>query len=129
MNLTGTEYTNINDFLPSSDKNRQQKVSAESSSELLDMAKFNDLLEAQGVDGIKINKEAATSSKHMNQPDFVKNMCYTTEEFFRTFGPKQHYQGKWCSMAELIDLWKMGRLKLEFSDEDLQEMGKQRSKQ
>lgn len=109
MILTNMTNTTISGFLPVPDKSRHQKESTENS--------FTQIIQENGI---VIDKEAACSP-NMNQPDFVKNMCYTTEDFFRTFAPKTHYQGKWCSMAELIDLWKNGCLKLTFTDEDLRE--------
>lgn len=62
----------------------------------VDMDKFNDFLETRVVDGVpnylnvyetgvNIDTEAAGYSKYMNLPDFVKNMCYTSEEAFETF--------------------------------------------
>lgn len=62
----------------------------------IDMDKFNDFLDTRVVDGVpnylnvyetgvNIDTEAAGYSKYMNLPDFVKNMCYTSEEAFETF--------------------------------------------
>lgn len=62
----------------------------------VDMNQFNDFLETRVVDGVpnylnvyesgvNIDTEAAQYSKYMNLPDFVKNMCYTSEEAFETF--------------------------------------------
>lgn len=62
----------------------------------IDMNKFNDFLETRVVDGVpgylnvyetgvNIDSEAARYSKYMNLPDFVENMCYTSEEAFQTF--------------------------------------------
>lgn len=62
----------------------------------IDMDKFNDFLDTRVVDGVpnylnvyengvNIDKESAQYSKYMNLPDFVKDMCYTSEEAFRTF--------------------------------------------
>lgn len=57
---------------------------------------YDNFLETRVVDGVPnylnayetgmtINTKAAGYSKYMNQPDFVKNMCYTSEEAFQTF--------------------------------------------
>lgn len=62
----------------------------------VDMNKFNEFLETRVVDGVpnylnvyetgtNIDIESAQYSKYMNLPDFVKNMCYTSEEAFETF--------------------------------------------
>ena len=104
MILTNTADTNINHFLAQSGKDHYQKADAENSFSQIMQGKFNDFVNVQ-ENGVSINKEAA-SSPQMEQPDFVKKICYTDEDFFRTFAPMTHYQGKWCSMGELIDLWK-----------------------
>lgn len=119
MILTNTADTNINHFLAQSGKDHYQKADAENSFSQIMQGKFNDFVNVQ-ENGVSINKESA-SSPQMEQPDFVKKICYTDEDFFRTFAPMTHYQGKWCSMGELIDLWKSGNLKLTFSPEDLLE--------
>lgn len=61
----------------------------------IDMDKFNNFLETRVTDGVpnylnvyengvNINAEAAQYSKYMNLPDFVKDICYTSEEAFAT---------------------------------------------
>lgn len=62
----------------------------------VNMDKFNNFVETRVIDGVpnylnvyetgvNIDTEAAQYSKYMNLPDFVKNMCYTSEEAFETF--------------------------------------------
>ena len=62
----------------------------------VDMDKFNDFLETRVTDGmpnylnvyetgVNIDIKAVQYSKYMNLPDFVKNMCYTSEEALETF--------------------------------------------
>lgn len=109
MILTNMTNTTIAGFLPVPGKSQHQKESAENT--------FSQMIQENGM---VLDKEAACSP-NMKQPDFVKKICYTDEDFFRTFAPKTHYQGKWYSMGELIDLWKTGNLKLTFNPEDLLE--------
>ncbi len=70
----------------------------------IDMDKFNNFLETRvnnGVPnylnvhktGVNIDKQSAQYSKYMNQPDFVKKICYSAEEAFRTlFGMEMYPQ-------------------------------------
>lgn len=62
----------------------------------MDVNKFKDFWEERVVDGVPnylnvyetgatIDAGAEQYSKYMNLPDFVKNMCYTSEEAFQTF--------------------------------------------
>ena len=74
----------------------------------IDMDNFNEFLAERVVSGVPnylnvnengavIDKQAAGYSKYMNQPDFVKDMCYTLEEVLEKFKPHKEDVNKKAS--------------------------------
>ena len=97
----------------------------------LDMDKFNDFLDTRVVDGVpnylnvyetgvNIDAEAAQYSKYMNLPDFVKNMCYTSEEAFETFFKNRRVDESHQPAHEVIDMNHLDR----YYAKHLNEMGR-----
>lgn len=80
----------------------------------IDMDKFNNFLDTRVVDGVpnylnvyesgvNIDAESAQYAKYMNLPDFVKNMCYTSEEAFETFFRHRNVNEKKQPIHEVMD--------------------------
>lgn len=80
----------------------------------VDVNNFNVFLDTRVVDGVpnylnvyetgvNIDRESAQYSKYMNLPDFVKNMCYTSEEAFETFFRHRRVDGNKQPTHEVID--------------------------
>lgn len=83
-----------------------------------DMDGFNEFLDTRVVsgvpnylnvheDGVSVDKKAAGYSKYMNQPDFVKNICYSLEEMLEKFKPNKVDGDKKVSHT-VVDLNDMG---------------------
>ncbi len=81
----------------------------------IDMNKFNDFLETRVKDGVpdylnvyetgvNIDKGSFQYSKYMNLPDFVKNMCYTSEEAMETFFRHRKVSENKQPTHEVIDM-------------------------
>lgn len=84
-------------------------------SDQVDMDKFNNFLDTRVFDGVpnylnvyesgvNIDTESAQYSKYMNLPNFVKNMCYTSEEAFETFFRHRKVNGNKQPAHEVVDM-------------------------
>lgn len=97
-----SQYEKVMSYLQSLDSQNNLRFACHENfwqdflSDQINMNKFNDFLETRVVDGVpnylnvyetgvNIDTESAQYSKYMNLPDFVKNMCYTSEEAIETF--------------------------------------------
>ena len=97
-----SQYEKVMSFLQSLDSQNNLRFACHENfwqdflNDQIEMDKFSDFLETRVVDGVPnylnvyetgvtIDTEAARYSKYMNLPDFVNNMCYTSEEAFQTF--------------------------------------------
>lgn len=81
----------------------------------VDLDGFRDFLETRVVDGVpnylnvyengaNIDREAAGYFKYMNVPDFVKDICYTSEEAFATFVRNREVDENTKPAHEVIDM-------------------------
>ncbi len=93
-----------------------------------DMNKFNEFMETRVVDGVpnylnvyetgvNIDRESTRYSKYMNLPDFVTNMCYTSEEAFETFFRHRKVTGNTQPTHKVIDMNHLDRYYTKHPDE------------
>lgn len=94
----------------------------------IDIDGFRNFLESRVVDGVpnylniyeegaNIDSKAASYSKYMNVPDFVKDICYTSEEAMETFVRNGQVDEKKQPAHEVIDLNHMDQYYAKHPDE------------